>query len=70
MNYQAIDILHISDKLVIERLGCTVQPIFSSFHKFYCYLISQQNMGNSEKYYCTRNRGELMNKSHYTKNQV
>ena len=36
-NQQNLDVLYVSDKLVIARLPCTMWPIFSSFLKFCCY---------------------------------
>ena len=49
------DCFHVSDKLVIARLSCTVWPIFSSSLIFCFYFtrpkareISQQNMRNSQ----------------------
>ena len=55
MNYQKVDILYVSDRLVIARLPCKIWSIFSLFLIFSCYLIrlkareiSWQNMRNSE----------------------
>ena len=51
----AIDILHVSDKLVIARLSRTICPIFPSFFIFCCYFTNlksretnRQNMNNLE----------------------
>ena len=57
MTYQQnLDVLYVSDKLVIARLPCTMWPIFSSFLKFCCYYTrlkagetSRQNIKNSKK---------------------
>ena len=53
MNYQVVNIFHVSDKLVIACLPLTIWPIFSSFLIFSCYFtrlkdyeISRQIMRN------------------------
>ena len=53
MNQQIVDIMYVSDMLVIKRLSGTIWPIFSSFLIFYYYLVrlksrevSRQNMRN------------------------
>ena len=55
MNQQTVDISYVSDKLVIERLPCTIWPVFSSFLIFSGISlplktreISRQNIRNSE----------------------
>ena len=54
-----VDILPVSDSLVIERLPRAIWPIFSSFPIFCCYFtnikdceITWQNMRNSENVGC------------------
>ena len=67
MNQETIDILHVSDKLVIARLPRIIWSIFSSFLIFCCYFthlkaceIRSQvgKISELEKYcpYCTQNR--------------
>ena len=55
MNEPIVDILYVSDKLVITPLLRTIWPIFSSFLVFCYYFnrlnageISQQNVRNSD----------------------
>ena len=55
MNQQIVDIMYVTDMLVIKRLSGTIWPIFSSFLIFYYYLVrlksrevSRQNMRNSK----------------------
>ena len=54
MNWHTIDFSHVSDKLFIKHLNCTIQSLYSSFLKF-CYFtclkaheISQQDVRTSE----------------------
>ena len=55
MNWQTVDVLHSSNKLVITRSPRTTWPIFSSFLTFCCYFtrlkareINPQNMIHSK----------------------
>ena len=55
MNQQIVDIMYVSDMLVIKSLSGTIWPIFSSVLIFYYYLarlksreVSRKNMRNSE----------------------
>ena len=55
MNWQTVDVLHSSNKLVITRSPRTTWPIFSSFLTFCCYFtrlkareINPQNMMHSK----------------------
>ena len=69
MNWQTIDTLYASDKLVFEHLPPTVWAIFSSFLIYCCCCtclkareISPQNLRNSENIlsYCIRNHAIAM----------
>ena len=49
MNYQAIEILYVSDKLVVTRLPCTIWSKLYPFLKFCCYFTRQKNREISRK---------------------